>query len=201
MNKLGMYIAKTLYENNHIDKEYLNVYSFLFAYMLDELLFDIIAIISGIIFNRLLICICFLLVTIPLRQFAGGIHAHSAIQCTILSYSIFYIILFLCPVADIYMQDIWIYILLLCICIIIRLAPIDTKNKRLSATQKKKLHTLCIITLTFHLALAVIMWYNCNSLYCTSVTICVLTCTISIILGYFANRKEFTDEIQSSNMR
>lgn len=52
-----------------------HIYSYLFSCIFEELLFDLITLIIGGIFHKLIISTLFLVTTLPLRYFAGGDHS------------------------------------------------------------------------------------------------------------------------------
>ena len=96
MKQLGTYLADTLTEDGQISKEQQAIYAYLFDYLIEALLYDIVVLIIGLLVHRLDLTLCYLLVTIPLRHFAGGFHANTRLGCTILSYGIYLITIFSC---------------------------------------------------------------------------------------------------------
>ena len=91
MKQFGSYLADTLAKDNQIPEEQQAVYAYLFDYLIESLLYDVFVLIIGMIFHHTGATVCYLLVTIPLRHFAGGFHANTRLGCTILSYGIFFI--------------------------------------------------------------------------------------------------------------
>lgn len=195
MKYFGNYIADILLKNNIIMKETHSIYAFLFSYILDELFYDSIVLLSAILLNKFMIGLCFVMVTFPIRQFAGGVHASSELKCAIYSYGLYFLYLFVCPLFFTILHNTWIILYIVCIIIILTLAPVDTKNKRFQAYQKKKLRFLSGITISIHSLLLFIMWYNHIESYCIAITLCFIICTISIIVGKIKNRKEQVHEI------
>ena len=96
MKQLGTYLADTLTEDGQISKEQQAIYAYLFDYLIEALLYDIVVLIIGLLVHRLDLTLCYLLVTIPLRHFAGGFMSNTRLGCTILSYGIYLITIFLC---------------------------------------------------------------------------------------------------------
>ena len=86
MKQPGTYLADILTEDGQIPKEQQSIYAYLFDYLIESLLYDIIVLIFGLLVHRFGITICYLLVTIPIRHFAGGFHANTRLGCTLLSY-------------------------------------------------------------------------------------------------------------------
>ena len=85
MKQPGTYLADILTEDGQIPKEQQSIYAYLFDYLIESLLYDIIVLIFGLLVHRFGITICYLLVTIPIRHFAGGFHANTRLGCTLLS--------------------------------------------------------------------------------------------------------------------
>lgn len=130
MKQLGTYLADTLTEDGQISKEQQAIYAYLFDYLIEALLYDIVVLIIGLLVHRLDLTLCYLLVTIPLRHFAGGFHANTRLGCTILSYGIYLITIFSCSLILKHIKPVWIFILyLLTWCMILPVAPVDTKKQ------------------------------------------------------------------------
>ena len=79
MKQPGTYLADILTEDGQIPKEQQSIYAYLFDYLIESLLYDIIVLIFGLLVHRFGITICYLLVTIPIRHFAGGFHANTSL--------------------------------------------------------------------------------------------------------------------------
>ena len=63
MKQLGTYLADTLTEDGQISKEQQAIYAYLFDYLIEALLSDIVVLIIGLLVHRLDLTLCYLLVT------------------------------------------------------------------------------------------------------------------------------------------
>lgn len=88
-----------LYESHQISKQESEIYTYLFSYICNQLLFTTAFILFAIIVHRLPVCLLFLLFFYFLRSFSGGWHASTPMSCMILSISVIfyaYILFLLC---------------------------------------------------------------------------------------------------------
>ena len=190
MKQLGTYLADTLTEDGQISKEQQAIYAYLFDYLIEALLYDIVVLIIGLLVHRLDLTLCYLLVTIPLRHFAGGFHANTRLGCTILSYGIYLITIFSCSLILKHIKPVWIFILyLLTWCMILPVAPVDTKNKRLSEHQKKKLFHRCLITCFILTILTGFLYLHHQITYSGIIMLCMVEGVISVYIGIWKNRR------------
>lgn len=74
-----------LYESHQISKQESEIYTYLFSYICNQLLFTTAFILFAIIVHRLPVCLLFLLFFYFLRSFSGGWHASTPMSCMILS--------------------------------------------------------------------------------------------------------------------
>lgn len=74
---------KKLDSGSVIEEEYREVYIYGIQVLMLDLLETFIALLLGFVSCRLLEIILFLLMFVPLRQFAGGYHASTSLKCTI----------------------------------------------------------------------------------------------------------------------
>lgn len=190
MKRPGTYLADILTEDGQIAKEQQSIYAYLFDYLIESLLYDIIILILGILIHRPGITICYLLVTIPLRHFAGGFHANTRLGCTLISYGIYLSTIFLGPILVSFTKPVWLFILYLAFwSMILPVAPVDTKNKRLSVNQRKKLFHRCIITCIIMTILMIFFYAYGQILYMGMVTVCMMESAISVYIGIWKNRR------------
>ena len=87
-------------------------------------------------------------------------------------------------------SNIWIFILyLLTWCMILPVAPVDTKNKRLSEHQKKKLFHRCLITCFILTILTGFLYLHHQITYCGIIMLCMVEGVISVYIGIWKNRR------------
>lgn len=193
MKSAGKIIAYELTKDRQIPKKDYKIYCYLFDYILDEFIYTIILLTIGILLHNIGICICYLLVSFPLRHFAGGVHASTKIRCTIYSYGIIVFILITAPYIAENFYTIATPLYFICWSIIILIAPVDTKNKRLTIRQKTHLHNLCIITFLVMTIIFILMLYQKQILYYSTISFCVIIDTIGLILGMIKNQSKNND--------
>lgn len=189
MKQPGTILADTLKEDGQISEEQQDVYAYLFNYLFESLLFDILVLLIGILVHRWAIAVCYLLVTIPLRHFAGGFHANTKLGCTLLSYGIYLFTLWLAPALTTPIPQIWLLVYVIAWCFILPVAPVDTKNKRLSDEQKKKLSGSCIRTCILMSILVFLLWWIHQPLYYGTISICLMESAVSVYIGIWKNRR------------
>ena len=189
MKRLGKIISYTLVKDNQIPKNQYYIYTYLFDYILEFNCFIIIILSIGFIVGKIDLSLCYLFVTIPLRLFAGGIHAKTKFACTIITYSLFVVVLLTSQITCI-ISSFLLIVYFFCWVIILSIAPVDTENKRLSRPQKNKLHHKCKITFIIMTAVVMFLWYNNQNLYYSTISICVILDTVGLLLGKWKNRRQ-----------
>ncbi len=190
MKKIASFITDTLVKDGQIPESQQDIYRYLFDYLFESLLFDVITLIIGLVTHRFGIALCYILVTIPLRHFAGGFHAGSPLMCTILSYGIYGLILFSAPYLIKLPDFIWIPVYVVMWLFILLVAPVDCPNKRLLPEQKKRLFKLCILSCIVISIIFIILRINGAILYVASISECLTVCTIGLYIGIFRNKKQ-----------
>lgn len=187
INRICEHISDFLIKKGMITDKDRHIYSYLFSCIFEELLFDFITLLIGGIFHKLIISTLFLVTTLPLRYFAGGVHASTPLRCNILSYGIMLFVIFF-PYTTFSNANLFEYIIFFtCSVIILVIAPVDTANKRLNEKDKCRLHKKTVITVIFVCIVQLILWYNKLTQYSETITLSFLVCTISLITGYIRN--------------
>lgn len=190
MKKISILLTNIISKSKPIDENERCIYEYCIRIILKRCLFVIMVLIFGIVTERIYVSLLFLLTFIPLRSFCGGMHASKPTICSVLSYGISLAIIFFSPVIG----KIVPYIILLCLfvlfCIpIIIFAPVDTKNKRFNPKQKHSLKTKCNILMFFIIAEFVIFSIFQAPRYYMTLSLCVIICSISVIIGFLQNRR------------
>lgn len=103
--------------------------------LIEHIVFFTGIVILGILTNTLLFLIIFCILFIPLRVYCGGYHSTTRLNCRLLSFFMFIIIIKMYKID--YSYQFFEYIVyLLCFYFIFSTAPIDTPNKRLDDLEK-----------------------------------------------------------------
>lgn len=134
------FILNRLMKENRIQNEHREIYAYALEKMYTAIVNIVITILIAFLFHMEFEILVFMLFYIPLRNTAGGFHAKTRTQCTILSVaSILILIKSAVLVAEF---RLWQWIVAISIFIVLflvyKFAPVDTANKRL--TPEIKLH-------------------------------------------------------------
>lgn len=174
------HIAKKLVEKNTISSENKPIYQYGIQQGLTIGLNFFTTFAIGLIFHMIIESFLFLAVYIPLRSFAGGVHAKTANRCYV--YSTIMIIVALL-VIKFFPFGIFIGSCLSLIngTIIFLLAPVETANKKLDELEKqvykKRARIILIIELVIQFLIALTSWNNglmCFSLAFVSLSLVML---------------------------
>lgn len=126
-------------ENGNIRKEHEAVYQYALQSVLILGTNVLLSLLVGILLNRVGYCVLFLCAMIPLRSNAGGYHAPNLAACYILSFASLITTLLLVGKTDLYWMVILAASAVLSTVLIFLYAPLDTKNRRLDADEKKRI--------------------------------------------------------------
>lgn len=140
LHKLSETIAFFLLNKQCFKKEELDVYVYGVELVLSSAIGILLILALSLVFSMFWEGLLFLLAFTALRSYTGGYHCYTYLKCNILYIGTFLIsVLFyrwLAPYAPA-MWSVTVPSLLLSGCIIIKCAPVEHKNKPLSAAQKK----------------------------------------------------------------
>ncbi len=174
------HIAKKLVEKNTISSENKPIYQYGIQQGFTIGLNILTTFVIGLVFKMIVESFLFLAVYIPLRSFAGGVHAKTANRCYV--YSTIMIIAELL-VIKFFPFGIFIGSCLSLIsgAIIFLLAPVETENKKLDESEKqvykKRARIILIIELVIQFIIALMSWNNimmCFSLAFVSLSLIML---------------------------
>lgn len=134
--KLANKITNILIENEIIEKNEFEIYTYGFEMLIYFIVNISIALFIGIIFNKFIHTIIFLSCYCTLRQFTGGYHARNYIECTLTFVLIYLSTIFISN--NIYIDKyILIFMLISSIIIIYKISPLEHRNKPLNIDEKK----------------------------------------------------------------
>lgn len=174
LNNLGKRLTNTLINNHQIDESERCLYEYGFFIFLSNAIYVIITLILGSIFNILFESIVFYVAFSLIRRYAGGFHASSEINCTLItSISIFLCLLCtkLCETNNI-QTPILVLTIIAAVSIFV-FCPLDTPEKPLTKEEYKYFRKiswlillLIVLTISFgwHFKLEFIMYPCCMSL-------------------------------------
>ena len=154
MNSLVSKVLEYQIKSKYICEQEKDIYQYAYLIFFEECINLLVAIIIGCFFGEIQLVVCFLCSYIPLRRYSGGYHADKGYLCGIVSAIL---IIFLCMLNKMNInmfvfQAGYIFLLILQISIC-GLAPVDSKNKRLSKTEKRKYRKITTILLVLQIML------------------------------------------------
>lgn len=185
LNKMAVKITDKLVLKKIVSDDMADIYIYGFELLISFFFSTIGILIIGIILGRFLQTLMFLATFILLRSFTGGYHANTYAVCSIVTFSLFGIVLLL---AEFVFVPLYLYPILGLIGTIIMVwqVPIEHPNKKLSDDQKRKYK---VISLVLFLMFIVAGWLFC---YFGSLlgAIVFYTLIADIMLLFFKSRKE-----------
>ncbi len=189
-NMLSKILVHHLYKNNWIElgPETMPICIYCFSYVLSQLFFFFYCILVGCISSHFSVALVYLFTLIPLRIFCGGAHASTKNICLILSYGISGIIIIYAPKILFYLSLQLLTLLYFFFLLpIIFIAPVETKNKRFTPGLFFQLRRKCYLSYSMiSILYCILILLRKNILYGT-ITICVMICSVSVIIGHYQN--------------
>lgn len=194
IKKISILLTNFIMKNKSLDDDERLVYEYCIRIILKRSLWVLLLLMLGIMTNRIIVSLLFILTFIPLRTFCGGAHASTSTICSILSYGISLTIIMLSPLLGELIPFIYVLIFFIFFIMpILLLAPVDTKNKRLNPIQKKCLRTKCFIHILLLVTLFFVFSMSQTKTYCMTLSLCVIICSINVIIGFFQNRRNHNE--------
>ncbi len=184
-------LTKLLIKNNIIKDDEYDIYKYGFE-MLVYFIFNIsIALLIGVIFNRVIQTIIFLTCYCTIRQFTGGYHARNYTECT-LTFMVMYIVINLIDInLDV---DRYKYILLimpiLSTFVIYKISPLEHRNKPLTESDKGKYRSIAIeLSLIASLVSILSLTFDILFNYMIYIIFALICISILLIIGKQTNKK------------
>ncbi len=159
MNRISSKIISLLCENNILEREKQELYTYALEIILQSILHFSTAIIIGCIFGMALESFLMFLSFSLVRQFAGGLHAKTPLRCYFTSIAAITSMLFLIWIFTKWENNIAYYITLSVSVLTIWIAsPIESSNKPLSYKEKKVFKGVSIALSSIITVLAVMIY-------------------------------------------
>lgn len=182
-------------KHNIIDTKYIEEYTYCFEYLFDLVLYNTSLILLGCISHDVIGSFIYILCMSALKSVAGGVHANKRYICSILSYSLYFIVLLLYKLIYInysFTKDhnlLYIEILYFIISlIIIILSPIGNANKVFSKNERKKMKCRTVALLTLITIIFFSFRFSTINQYCFLIILCLYVTMSSQIIGIFTNK-------------
>lgn len=181
-------ICAVLTDNHIISPEETKFYLYCFDFVLDNILFNASIFLIGVLLDVPLQAALYLITMISVKMFAGGAHARSRMKCSMVSFSVFLLILFLTSLFAETMPQGMIHLsFFLSLFLILFMAPVDTQNKRIPAGQRGRYKQKCLLCCLFVIAIyAILQYYKCRECYFL-VSICMMAVSINQGIGMMIN--------------
>ena len=193
-NLLSKQLTSTMVSANIISPEDIPIYEYCYEYLFEQILYFSSVLLIGTLLHHFLVSFLFIFTFLPLRYFVGGIHAQNSFQCSMISYGIYFFVLFFTSHSNLHIIRYPQILFAILLFSIILLAPVDHPNKRYD-THKKRLYKICsLIICTIHAFLYITFYFLEHKMYCQELIMCDTIIMISLILGHFTNRNETITE-------
>lgn len=188
MTWISKIIVARLEELEVIDKCDEDIYVYGFFIILSKVLFLVVSISWGAIFEIPMPSIAFYVTFLLLRTYAGGIHAKTEVRCAILT--MLSIVLCLLGVKAILISEIQLISLMLAICggvSIVIFSPLDTVSKPLSFEEKIEYKKITMILLTSCILCGMVAWYFEWQMIVCAIAMGIFLEGILLAVGAFQN--------------
>lgn len=180
-------ITDKLLENKIIENENRNLYNFAIQQTLIMMLNVLTSLLLGIIIHMIGYTILFMISFIPLRIFAGGVHAKTPIRCYAYSMIILTMILLIMKYTQFHMI-IYITLYLISSILILLLAPVEDLNKKLDNDEKPVYRKRTIIIWIVESVILLIgILLNFEAILCCFM-VSMFSISILVILGKVKNK-------------
>lgn len=171
-------------EEGMISREDTSVYRYGYILVLEVIINITIAIIIGMIFRRLVSVALFLLMLIPLRSYCGGYHASKSWICILLSNAVVMGVVFVVPSLQFVAYTPLLVIEIICIAVILFLAPMQSDAKRVSSDEEQVYKKYIRFVLIAELLLALIFFLIKEKYYGSIIIMAHIIQAVSLLTAY-----------------
>lgn len=175
--------------NEIIESQKKEIYFYCLDFTLDLILFNCSLLLIGGLLNLFLPSFVYIVILVPVRMLAGGAHAKSPYSCFLLSYSIYFLTLFLSRLPYLIMPGLYILLISLLTLIIWGLAPVENAHKHYTAAERTKIKKILFFLLFFIYAFAVLMLSWKQQLYYHMILICMCIVLINQCIALCMNHR------------
>ena len=158
-SKIASILTRRLTEKRLIDNEDQDLYEYALFNILSYLFFLTLAMLAGFMLGMFFESVLFFVSFCLVRNFAGGIHADTERKCTIVSTFSILASIVVIRVLDFFgLKTFSLFLLVISAICLIVFSPIDTPNKKLDVSDKKKYKKktvlICLALVTLHIILS-----------------------------------------------
>lgn len=153
----------------------------------------VVTLIIGALLHMVIETILFMAVYMPLRSYAGGVHAKTQLRCLVYSFSMVAIIL---EVIKYFPNNLFMIagMLVFSAVTVCLLAPVESENKPLDEDEVKRYGRKARNILFFYVGITILMMVLKWRMVYVSLAITLTTVSITLILGYRHNRMRLAKE-------
>ena len=187
MQKISVQIVEQLIESEYIIPEYKDAYLYCFDYFFENMKYDFALLCIGILMQRFLITVVFLLFFNLLRYFSGGYHAANALICNILSYSIYALLLLGSYFLSYFDKTAYLFPFVICSLIVFVISPVDHPNKKYDSTHRKRARKFICMLLITEALLFSILYSKGYAALLYAITYSVMVTAMSLLTQSFKN--------------
>lgn len=192
--RISRNLTNIMVEEKIIEDTKKEIFTYCFEYIFEQVIYTTIFLLLGLLFNRFIVTLLFLLMFYSLRSLGGGIHAPSERTCTIISFCIYFFVITITPVISYKYTTLWLVLFLLSVLVMIALAPVQSPNKPLSSERKLHLKQKCVVCCIIITALFYILYAMKLQLYYGTVSICAILIAGSIIWCFISNKMKHQNQ-------
>ncbi len=190
LSKKSAEFADLLVNKNVIPYEKRNIIAHGITVMVELILNIVTTLILGVIFGLILESIIFLIAYSSIRMYTNGYHCKTSVGCYMFSCGI--IIIFLSSIKFVILDNLQIVTLVstaICIPIILKIAPINTKTRMLDKVEKTYFRKIMVRNLTIEISVIVILLLLNMPKYALIVSLSILVTTILLVVQKALNIK------------
>ena len=183
-----------LLKNKIIEIEDRDIYIYGLEIILSTIVTTLILLFTGIILNKLILTLVFILVFMILRPYSGGYHAEKFMGCFFISFGIYIIeIITTLLIAEKYKITLGILFALVSTILIFIFSPVENSNNPLTLEEKRKYKKKSRVIILAILTFILIGFYtNCIKAEITfMVSLTILSIGILTIIPVFERRKKY----------
>lgn len=183
--KMSQALTNTMIEMNVIQKEERDMYSYCYEFLFENIVYIASLILFGALLHNLKETLIFLLIMLPFRTFAGGLHAPAAGICVVISYLNYFLTILFCNYNDsfsILSHPAFFFIECFTICL---MAPVDSSAKKMSEHYRKRNKKICILCCILMVLLQSFFYFNGHYKFCNILFFCGLLSLLNVSIAFF----------------
>lgn len=145
--KISESMISELCHSKRIDAKYADAYQYTLEQLFDILIFHTSLLFIGMLLRCLPATCIYILVITPTKMLAGGAHAGSRGMCSLISYSVYFFVIIICPSVPV-PSSVACVLLIPIVFMIVFLTPVDHPNKMFLPHQRSKMKCFILIYLS-----------------------------------------------------